>query len=239
MAGVKFDSSKFIADLLYHDISNYNQTSRGYFEMLLAEQMGPMNDEQVRAIQICFRQTSRIQNLLDSVRLLVEMDGAPVRPERLNLDTLLQSTIQWIQRTHSEREIRVRFSPAGRMAAAESHLEMVLRHLLTNAVCHNDTELVEIDIEVEAVRPETTSTWKVLISDNGNGIEEARQDVLFDRLAIKEVHGFGVGLSLARMLVRRWGGDLWLESSDPDHGSVFGFTVPQAEVRAAIRPVHS
>ena len=43
------------------------------------------------------------------------------------------------------------------------------------------------------------------------------------------MHGAGVGLPLAQFLVRRWGGDLWLESAGEGQGAVIGLTVPYQE----------
>ena len=90
MAGQR-DSTDYITALLSHDISNHNQTSRGYLEMLLADQLGPLNEDQARALTVCLRQTTRVQNLIDSVRLLVKLDSTPVGAQRVDLDRSVEA----------------------------------------------------------------------------------------------------------------------------------------------------
>jgi signal transduction histidine kinase len=228
MAIEKPDSSQFITALLSHDISNYNQTSRGYLEMLLSDQMGSLNEEQDRAVTICLRQTARIQDLIDAVRLLVDLQHAPVRAEAVDLDAVIRQAILYTENEFADRELRVQFAPAGRMARVEKQLEIVFRQLLANSVRHNDLEVVEVELSLER-QPGDPEMWRILVSDNGYGIEPKLLPGLFERFASHSVHGAGVGLALARFLVRRWGGELWLESAGDGQGAVFGLTVPHQE----------
>ncbi len=64
----------------------------------------------------------------------------------------------------------------------------------------------------------------MLLRDNGDGICDQQLQHLFDRLEQGEVHGSGVGLPLARKLMRRWGGDISVRSSAPGQGTELGLT---------------
>ena len=226
MTQSKADSSDYITALLSHDISNFNQTSQGYLEMLLADQIGELSDEQARVIGICLRQTNRIQSLIDAVRLLVALGRGPINGIKVDLDDAVEVAIQRVQKEFADREIRVSFTPAGRVALAEDHLECVFRHLLANAVQHNDSELVEIDVEITEAEG-TPPAWKILVSDNGRGIPEGRASLLFSRLDSGDVHGSGFGLCLVKRLLERWGGEIQLEPHGDSQGAVFGLRVPR------------
>jgi len=73
------------------------------------------------------------------------------------------------------------------------------------------------------------SMWKFSVQDNGIGIEEEFNEVifrLFQRLHPAEAYpGYGIGLALSQKIVASHGGRLWVESS-PGHGSRFYFTLP-------------
>lgn len=222
----RVDLSDFITALLSHDISNFNQTSRGYLEMMLADQMGALNSEQFRAITICLRQTARIQNLIDAARLLVQLTSSKVNLRPQSLDGAIREAIVQVENEFADREVRVRFHEGDRMVMAEGHLQNLMRQLIGNAVRHNDSDLAEVFLTFSETE-EPNPMWRILIRDNGNGVPSKRQETLFDRVTVREVHGSGLGLALAKMLVQRWGGRIWLEASVEGEGSTFGLSLPR------------
>ena len=222
----RVDLSDYITALLSHDISNFNQTSRGYLEMLLAEQMGTLNPDQLRAMTICLRQTTRIQNLIDAARLLVQLTSTPVNLLPQDLDAAITEAIHQVENEFSDREVRVSFTEDNREALAEGYLQNLMKQLLSNGVRHNDSTVVELSVDITS-EDDPAPHWRILITDNGNGVQAGRQEELFDRVAAREIHGAGLGLALASSLLKRWGGTIWLESSVEGDGTTFGVTIPK------------
>jgi hypothetical protein len=72
---------------------------------------------------------------------------------------------------------------------------------------------------------------RLSVSDTGCGISPENRELVFDRLAqVKSSaeasrSGLGLGLFIARELVSRHGGRIWVESQ-LGHGSTFNFTLP-------------
>jgi signal transduction histidine kinase len=72
--------------------------------------------------------------------------------------------------------------------------------------------------------------YRVAVSDNGAGIDEADRDKIFkhfEQLSTGDARlqqGVGLGLPIARKLSRAMGGDLWYEDRFPV-GSRFCFSV--------------
>jgi two-component system, OmpR family, sensor histidine kinase KdpD len=226
MNGPSAECSEFLVSLLTHDISNFNQTSRGYLEMLLEEQMGTITDDQTRALSHCLRQANRIQGLLESVRLILELDRKEIQLEPVDLDETIREVISRVQTEAADREIRVRFLPAKRKVLAEPPLlAAFFSHLLGNAVRHNDSEVVEIDILITKT---DDAAWLIRVMDNGDGVPPTKQERLFHRLDNRDMHGQDLGLALVKKLVERWGGQIWLEEKQPDHGAIFASKIPAA-----------
>ncbi len=70
------------------------------------------------------------------------------------------------------------------------------------------------------------------VHDNGNGIQAEMQGrifVPFTRLAQARATGHGLGLSIARRIVEKLGGQVGVESAGlPGQGCIFYFTLPVA-----------
>ena len=224
---------KYYTALLSHDIANFNQTMKGYLEMVLQLQMGPLTDRQSRSLGRCLRQSQRIQSAIDTMRILEQVDSQPPDLEPQQLDDAIQEAAETVQQQHSEHDIRLHFIRGGRTVLAEKHLPAIFTNIFGNAARHVDKEIVEITITCEKVDGEgdassAGSFWQILIADNGDGIPEGRKDSLFGRLEEANIHGAGLGLPLCSILLSRWGGAIWLEGSSPEGGAVFGIRIPAA-----------
>jgi signal transduction histidine kinase len=73
--------------------------------------------------------------------------------------------------------------------------------------------------------------WEIMVSDNGPGIESALKERLFDMFFTVpggSLEDSGVDLGIARKLVTREGGRIWVESV-PGEGSTFFLTLPKVD----------
>jgi PAS domain S-box-containing protein len=124
----------------------------------------------------------------------------------------------------SEAEIVVGDLPE--VFAEPARLVSVFQNLIGNAIKYRDKDRrLVIGVCAEKVSPEL---WRFAVSDNGIGIaEEYRERIfkIFERLGpTKGKDGTGIGLTLCRRIVHRFGGRIWVES-EPGAGSTFYFTV--------------
>jgi len=78
---------------------------------------------------------------------------------------------------------------------------------------------------------ENDNVLEISISDNGIGIPEEKQEVIFetfrqaDSSTSKQYGGTGLGLALVRKYVEMHGGNIWVDSEE-GVGSTFTFTIP-------------
>lgn len=109
-----------------------------------------------------------------------------------------------------------------------SPLRQVLLNLIGNAVKHHDKEKGLISINVSG-RP---GFFEFRITDDGPGIEEQYHQKVFEMFKTlqsqDQVEGSGMGLAIVRKLVRRYGGDLSIDSAR-GRGATFLFTWPKTE----------
>jgi len=126
---------------------------------------------------------------------------------------------------------QVTHDPLPVVMADELQLLRLLENLLVNALKFHGDEPPRIRVRARR----SGGSWVFAVSDNGIGIEPRDQERIFAPFqrshARPECAGEGLGLAIARRIVERHGGRIWVEST-PGRGSTFYFSLPAAgEVR--------
>lgn len=108
-------------------------------------------------------------------------------------------------------------------------LNQILINLVSNAIKFTDEGTVTLGAERH-----TADLLYVFVKDTGIGIPKNKFELVFehfrqvDSRSNRKYQGTGMGLAIARQLVRLHGGDMWLESK-LGSGATFFFTVPLAQ----------
>ena len=115
------------------------------------------------------------------------------------------------------------------VAADRDRVVQVMLNLLSNAVKFADPTDGQVRVEVGIANGHA----RVDVHDNGPGIPEADQGVIFEKFRQGgDTHrnrppGTGLGLPISREIINRLGGRLWA-TSVPGDGATFSFTLPVA-----------
>ncbi|HMC23175.1 MAG TPA: ATP-binding protein, partial [Thermoanaerobaculia bacterium] len=112
-------------------------------------------------------------------------------------------------------------------------LEQVLGNLLENAVKYSpDGSEIFVDVQEHGEQIVTS------VCDRGIGIPNDELSQVFERfhrgrqVSSTNYGGLGLGLYIARQIVERHGGAIWVESKEGS-GTTFSFSLPPASVHAA------
>ncbi|MEP6985413.1 MAG: ATP-binding protein, partial [Chloroflexota bacterium] len=117
-------------------------------------------------------------------------------------------------------------NPLPTVMGDQSRLELTVRNLLHNAILYSQPETT---IAVHSWGDSNELYFSV--ADRGIGIADEEIELIFDRLyrskdeRIRELPGGGLGLTVAKTIVKRHGGDIWA-SSNLNVGSTFTFVLP-------------
>jgi two-component system, OmpR family, sensor histidine kinase KdpD len=186
-------------------------------------------------VAIIDEETDRMNQLVTEAVRMSQIDAGRIRLERESLDfaELVARVLQHFESQSAGRLMRLNPSPnLPRVSADPELLALALRQLIDNALKYSPPGSpigVVADLEGDRV--------VIRVHDRGPGIPERERERIFDkfyrRSDVKErVPGTGLGLYIAREILRTHGGDVWIEG-EPGEGSEFcaGLPVPKSTLQ--------
>ncbi|MCA1818502.1 MAG: MASE1 domain-containing protein [Thermoplasmatota archaeon] len=225
-------SNKDLQEFAYvasHDLQEPLRAVAGYTQLLQRRHAAALNDDAKglidKAVDGAVRMQSLINDLLSFSR--VGTHGQPLRP--LPLDEPLQVALRNLETPLRETGAALQQSPLPRVIADEGQMVQLLQNLVGNAIkFHQPGVPPQVQIGAEAGANGMTTLY---VRDNGIGIEPRHYErvfVIFQRLhRAGEYPGSGIGLAVAKRIVERHGGRIWVESQ-PGRGTTFRFTLRSA-----------
>jgi light-regulated signal transduction histidine kinase (bacteriophytochrome) len=126
----------------------------------------------------------------------------------------------------NEVEAEVQIDPLPMVFADGSQMKQLLSNLISNAIKFRDGQRPVVEVSARG----SDGAWVFAVKDNGIGIDSRFKDklfLMFQRLHTRDEYpGTGIGLAIAKKIVERHGGQIWVES-DGKSGSTFFFTLPK------------
>jgi signal transduction histidine kinase len=232
--------TSFIATVS-HELRTPMTAIKGYADLMAAGMAGRMTDTQEDYLNIILTNTERMVNIVNNMIAVSEMEGEiAFTPEIIDIVPLLETEVRAIRSELNRRQHSFKFdcpSSVPSVMGDPLRLRQVVNNLLSNAVKYTKPG-GHIELRVRVLPADVFSRddrgyLVVSISDTGIGIPAEEQAKVFERfyrvdtpLSI-EAGGPGVGLAIAKELVERHNGRIWLESKVGE-GSTFTFIVPLA-----------
>ncbi|HWC75417.1 MAG TPA: HAMP domain-containing sensor histidine kinase [Gemmatimonadales bacterium] len=168
-----------------------------------------------------------VGDLLDANHL--DLGVFEVHPFWFDLPGLLDEVRTSLQALSDKHPIHVRSPEHLAVLADRGRIGQVLSNLLSNAIRYSP-DGGDIDVLAEQER----ESVHVAVQDHGLGVPNEHQNIIFERFsrAHRASGGLGLGLMIAKGIVQRHGGRIWVESDGvPSHGSTFHVTLPLPATR--------
>jgi signal transduction histidine kinase len=207
------------ASVASHDIAQPLQVAYGYLEMVRSEFAEGMDETAAAWIDAAVASLERMRVLVQDILAYARAGSRDTPPAQVSLEDVAQAALSSIEDALDERAGAVNLhGPLPIVGGNEEHLVQVIEQLLDNAVRFvPDDRVPVVDVSAEELDDE----WVVTVADNGHGIAPELTERVFDvfyRGGKASVRGTGLGLSLARKLVERMGGRIWVEAATGEGG---------------------
>ncbi len=199
------------------------------FAMLLQGQYGELSaQEQEESLQSMVRSSLKIESIVESLLLLAGVRKQQVEFEPLDMKKIVTETVSRLDPLIEKFNVDIQLPPQWLVAQGYAPwIEEVWTNYISNAIKYGGRPPV---VTIGSVLQDD-GMIRFWVRDNGNGIPPEKQAQLFtpfERLGQANIEGHGLGLSIVRRVVEKFGGQVSIEST-PGQGSEFSFTLPRAE----------
>jgi signal transduction histidine kinase len=213
-----------------HELRTPLTVMNGSSDLLLRELTGPLTDEQRTLVSSIYKHAVSMTSLLNNVIILASLDSGTlaVDIEQVELNYLLNDLLWSHRKTIAAKGLRLVVDVPDDLPgliADPQQLRIVLNQLIDNARRYTDAGTLTIRASCE------TDRVRIAIADTGHGIDPELAEHLFTRFTRgseginSAERGIGLGLAIAKELIERQGGALWLDETSAQ-GSTFVISLP-------------
>ena len=209
-----------------HDLKEPLRAVMGYAKLLASDARDALDEQGRDFIDRIVRSAGRMQLLIDDLLSLASVDS----DERPMRDTPLEEVVaeakERLAAMIDQTGAAITVTKLPTVAINRQAVVQLLQNLIGNAIKYRSDRPPNIAIAARRRR----DSWEIAVSDNGVGIDQIHQQKIFDvftRLDNRRSAGTGIGLALAKKIVERHKGEIWVESTVGE-GSTFYFTLADA-----------
>jgi phosphoserine phosphatase RsbU/P len=216
-----------------------------FVTILLDGLAGAVSAEQREHLETVLRSVNQLRTMISD---LLEASRTESGKTRLDLRCLvmrnvIRQAVSLLQPMAQEKRVGLEVAVDQRIPMVHADPERLLQ-VLTNLI-HNAIKFTPADgsVMVSACLVETDPDFLYIsVTDSGVGIAPEARPLIFERMyqapdSIDDSRkGLGLGLYIAKEMVRLHGGRIWVDS-EPGNGSSFSFTLPVFSLAKLISPV--
>ena len=184
-----------------------------------------------RCLNVINQETQRLAQVVNDMLSVSEIEAGSMtlRHDDIRLDDLFETIGHDFRQQAEEKQISLKFDLPPKLPVIQGDrdkLAISLHNLIGNAIKYSSAG-GEVTVSITADNGKIT----IAIKDKGIGIDKDELEKVFDRFyrakdsRVSEIVGTGLGLPIAREIVRRHGGDIEA-SSELNQGSTFTLYLP-------------
>jgi PAS domain S-box-containing protein len=211
-----------------HDLQEPLRMVVNYLSLLDLKYKGQLDEKARSYIAYAVEGGTWMRTLIDDLLSYsrVESQGRPFAP--IDMNEIMIKTVDTFAKSIEEAGANVTWTVLPTIIGDETQMLQVVHNLIGNAIKFHGSE--PSIIQVSCLQGSNENVFA--IKDNGIGLNMAYSEQIFQmfqRLHTKnEYPGTGVGLPIAKKIIERHGGKIWVESEE-GKGATFFFSLPRSK----------
>ncbi len=228
--------SEFVS-IVSHQLRTPLSSLKWSLDLIRGKRLGEVTEKQKEYLDIINISNDRMIDLVNDLLNVTRIEEGKfaVKPETFSIESLIKEVIKELYPPAKKNDIIINLYKEKNLPliyADPSRIRMAIENLIDNAIKYSSKDhkdkLVNISIRRE------NDDIKSSVEDNGMGIPAVLQKQVFgkffrgDNLIKQKVEGTGLGLFIAKGIIKLSGGEIGFKSRE-NQGSIFWFTLPVAK----------
>lgn len=211
-----FEAQKEFVENASHELKTPLAVIQANLDTALED--GDISKEELTELLKSSKENVKFMDRLTEDLLLLSVLEHKLSSEKVNLNTLLKSLVIESKNVMNGKKIDIKISdecPKCTLEANEVLLKRAFMNTLENAIKYSGASKIDIKLSKNK-----KGVIKVTIKDNGKGIPKEHLDRIFDRFyrvdksRSRKTGGSGLGLSITKKVVERYGGSVKVHSKE-------------------------
>lgn len=226
----ELDQFAYIAS---HDLKEPLRGISSYAQFLSEDYADKLDDDGVYKLKTLVKLSERMDKLISDLLHVSRLGRTDLKLVMVDMDRILkEDVLDNLEFSIQEKNIQIRIDrPLPQYECDPLWIKELWQNLISNAVKYNDKSDGWVEIGYKESENEDTVFY---VKDNGIGIPEKHKEDIFN--IFKRLHasdkfggGSGAGLFIARKIVDRHNGRMWVESNMGEGTTVY-FTLKGVDV---------
>ena len=199
--------SNFIANIS-HEFRTPLTHIKGYLELFHLRELGELNEEQSKALEVLINSSNRLEKLIEDLILFTMMERGKVTTELrpINIAYLINLILDRAKEKSNSKKIAMSIlieDESVEVQADEQKIIWVLNELVENAIKFSASQTT-----IRLTSKVIDDTVKISVIDEGIGIPTEKLEEIFepfhqlDGSTTRKYSGTGLGLTLSRAIIR-------------------------------------
>ncbi|MFA5069797.1 MAG: PAS domain S-box protein [Patescibacteria group bacterium] len=216
-----------------HELRTPMTAIMGNIDMVLKGKAGQVSHEVKEYLKDVAIASDRLIKLVNDMLDVshIEVGRLMFNPKPIDISVLIHSVVKECQAMAKEKNLILKYNPGKnlpKVSADPDKVLQVLNNIIGNAIKFTPEGSVTITTK------QKQNKVIVQVKDTGIGIRQEDKDKIFqkffqlDTSLSREIKGTGLGLYISQQMVKKMGGEIWLESEGLGRGTIISFSLPKA-----------
>jgi len=209
-----------------HDLQEPLRMINGFMQLLQKKYEPQLDDNGKQYIHFAIDGANKMKTLIHDLLQYSRAGAGPQQLEAVDMNEVMGDIKMILKSKIEETNATIHIENLPVINAGIVSINQLMQNLIGNALKYQEAGNLPI---VSVSCKQGNGEWVFTVADNGIGIAEGFEEKIFEvfsRLHTKqEYSGTGIGLSICKKIVEKYGGEIWVEAQ-PAKGTAFKFNIP-------------